>query len=432
MEGAAMAQGAGVPMPVDAAGLEPWEAESRRRAKEGRLALFPLRDVSEYGHRTFGARAERAARAGLTWDQIALVPPLFTPRRFDKMVELGREPYFTDVDLATTIGGFHSAAPYYASAMGGTAAASLGGAGIAEACARRGLPLVLGENVATVRGYDKRLHPGHPSFKERCRAYADALPERRGGLVIQQSVEDADAELWNRVYSDPAFEPLLSTGRLGFELKCGQGAKPGLGGLTLVSGADARRLKAKFLVQEEDLGHGHRMRHSAPGTYTEEILRNQVRLMRNNYPRAKVWIKLPPTRDVDAAAQVAWEAGADAVTVDGAEGGSGLAPTAFLDHLGLPLLECLLLLGRPDPRRCLHVSGGFHEGSRVVKALCLGARAVGLGRALMAAQDAEEAQGVERFLDVLETELRMVVSALGKYRAAELDGEDLFLPRGPA
>jgi len=417
-------------MPVDAAGLEPWEAESRRRAKDGLLALFPLRDVSEYGHRTFGQRTERAARSGLSWDQIALAPPLFTPKRFERMLELGREPYFSDVDLSTKVGGFASPVPFYLSAMGGTSAASHGGFALATTAAQRGIPLVLGENISTVRGYEKRTQADHPSFKERAKAYLKALPEKLGGLVIQQSVEDADSELWNHVYSDPDFEPLLATGRLGFELKCGQGAKPGLGGLTLVGAADAKRLKTKFLVQEHDIGHSHRMRHSAPGTYTEEILRNQVRLMRNNYPRARIWIKLPPTRDVDAAAATCWDAGADAVTVDGAEGGTGLAPSAFLDHMGLPLLECLFLLGRPDAKHCLHVSGGFHEGARIVKALCLGARAVGLGRAALAAHDADEDHGLGKFFDVLDLELRMLVSGLGKYRVPDLAAEDLFLPRG--
>ena len=40
--------------------------------------------------------------------------------------------------------------------------------------------------------------------------------------------------------------------------------------------------------------------------------------MRNNFPRAKVWVKLIPGRDVAEAVQVA-VSGADAVTVDGAE-----------------------------------------------------------------------------------------------------------------
>lgn len=51
--------------------------------------------------------------------------------------------------------------------------------------------------------------------------------------------------------------------------------------------------------------------------------------------------------DVAEATEVAWAAGADAVTVDGAEGGSGWAPTGFLDQVGLPLAECLRRIGSP-------------------------------------------------------------------------------------
>ncbi|MFD2284398.1 hypothetical protein ACFSUJ_34675 [Streptomyces lusitanus] len=47
---------------------------------------------------------------------------------------------------------------------------------------------------------------------------------------MQQSTEDADAEVWNLVHSDPAARPLLDSGRLAFELKVGQGAKPASAG----------------------------------------------------------------------------------------------------------------------------------------------------------------------------------------------------------
>ncbi len=413
-------------MPVDA---DPYDAV-RRRARQGAAALFPFDDPAEYGTRPVGASRMRAARGGLRWEDIAIAPPLFTPRRYEKMLDLGREPYYTDVDLAVDLGGFSSRLPIYASAMGSTEIASRTSLPIARAAGAAGVPLVLGENVTTVRGYATPSSEGHPSLKQRADAYSGTLDEDVGGLVIQQSVEDADAELWNQVYSDPDFEPLLSTGRLGFELKCGQGAKPGLGGLTLVTGDDAERLGKHFLVEETEVGGGLRMRHSAPGTYSEEILRQQIRLMRNNYPRARVWVKLPPTRDMDAAARVAWDAGADAVTVDGAEAGSGLAPTAFLDDVGLPLLECLFLLGRPPADRCLTVSGGFADAGRIVKALALGARSVGLGRALLVALDEGGADGLDRYLQTAAAEMRLLVSAVGKYRVAELTPEDLFLPQG--
>ncbi|MEW5660648.1 glutamate synthase-related protein, partial [Streptomyces cinereoruber] len=72
-------------------------------------------------------------------------------------------------------------------------------------------------------------------------------------------------------------------------------------------------------------------------------------------------------------------AGADAVTVDGAEGGTGWAPGVFLDQVGLPLAEALRRIGTPTG--CLLATGGVWEGGRAVRALALGAGAVGLGRA---------------------------------------------------
>ena len=66
------------------------------------------------------------------------------------------------------------------------------------------------------------------SLLGRITAYAEHALAGCGGVVVQQSTEDADAEVWNLVYSDPNVQPLLESGRLAFELKVGQGAKPGL------------------------------------------------------------------------------------------------------------------------------------------------------------------------------------------------------------
>jgi glutamate synthase domain-containing protein 2 len=148
--------------------------------------------------------------------------------------------------------------------------------------------------------------------------------------------------------------------------------------------------------------------------------------MRNNFPRARVWVKLPPGRDIGAAAEVAWAAGADAVTVDGAEGGTGWAPAGFLGHVGLPLAECLRRIG--TPRGCLLASGRMWAGPRAVKTLALGASAVGLGRAALIAADEDPEHGLRRLLECLELELRLLISALGKYTPAALGGEDIWLP----
>jgi hypothetical protein len=288
--------------------------------------------------------------------------------------------------------------------------------------------MVIGENLVPVGGY-RRAAGSESPILARLRAYAAECPPQLGGVVVQQSTEDADSEVWNLVYSDPSVRDLVESGRLAFELKTGQGAKPGLGGMTVVDTADAARLADRFAVRDV-LGDAGWLRCATPGTFTEEILRQQVRFMRNNFPRARVWVKFHPGRDVGHAAATAWAAGADAVTVDGAQGGTGWAPRAFLGQVGLPLGECLRRIG--TPAGCLLASGRIWEGGRAVKALAAGATAVGLGRAALLAVDTDAEHGLVRLVEALALEARLLVSALGRYTAAALTPDDLWWPGAPA
>ena len=405
------------------------ESAVRSRARSGAAGAFP--DPGEYGCALFGA--DPAVAPGATADPLdvlRLVPPVFVPGRLAKLVELAREPVYQDVELDTLIGGFRSTQPLYLSAFGSTRAASVDlGLAASRQAGRLGIPMVIGENVMPVNGYGRLSGDAGRSLLGRITAYAARLPAGRGGVVVQQSTEDADAEVWNLVYSDPNVQALLESGRLAFELKVGQGAKPGLGGMTLVDQAAAARLGDAFTM-DPLFGGGTVLRCASPGTFTEEILRQQIRLMRNNYPRARVWVKLPPARDVRAAALVAWDAGADAVTVDGAEAGTGWAPAAFLLHVGLPLGECLRRIG--EHPSCLLVSGRMWEGARVAKCIALGASAVGLGRAALIAVDTDAEHGLANLVECLSLELRMLTSALGKYHVGELDREDLWPLAGPS
>lgn len=412
------------------------EAAIRARAREGAAAIFPDRD--SYGRTLFGAGPAAAAADEL--DRMRIVPPVFVPGRLEKLFDLGREPMYGDVDLTGSVGGLTTPLPVFVCAFGSTRVSG-GDLGIATStqAGRLGLPMVIGENLVPMRGYG-RLPAGESSTEgrmllDRIRAYAEAS-SGGGGVVVQQSTEDADAEVWNLVYSDPYATGLLDTRRLAFELKVGQGAKPGLGGMTMMTPEAAAAVCRRYVVDDtlgtgNGTGAGTVLRSSSPGTFTDEILRHQVRLMRNNYPRALVWVKLHPGRDVAAAAQVAWQAGADAVTVDGAEGGTGWAPAVFLDQVGLPLAECLRRLAshRPGARLGdLNVSGRIWEGARALKCLALGASAVGLGRAALLAVDEDPADGLTRLVRCLELELRLLVSALGKYQVSQLDPEDLWQP----
>ncbi|GAA2834960.1 glutamate synthase-related protein [Kitasatospora sp. CM 4170] len=405
------------------------EEEVRRRARAGVAAAFP--PPGEYGRVLFGAeRPDGPADLRDPLDALRLVPPVFMPQRLARLIDLGREPDYRDVELTTDIGGFTSALPVYVSALGSTRAA---GGDLGQALSRQagalGVPMVIGENVVPVNGYGRLGEAADQALLGRLRAYAAELPDGLGGVAVQQSTEDADAEVWNLVYSDPAALPLLETGRLAFELKVGQGAKPGLGGMTVLDPEAAARLGDRYGL-DPVFGDGRVLRSSTPGTFTAEILRQQVRLMRNNFPRARVWVKLHPGRDVAEAARVAAGAGADAVTVDGAEGGTGWAPEAFPAQVGLPLAECLRRLAVAGPPPCLLVSGRIWEGARAVKALALGARAVGLGRAAVLASAEDPQDGLVRFAQCLALELRLLISALGKYAPTALDLSDVWSADG--
>lgn len=401
--------------------------EVRGRARIGPAAVFPGADG--YGHTLYGQDLAQIAVDDI--DRLRIVAPTFVPQRLEALFDLAREPLYTDVELDTDIGGFRSTLPCYLSAFGSTQVASRDlGVAVSAQAGRLGIPMVIGENVVPVNGYGRAEDAQTASaLLARLRAYANAVGPDTGGVIIQQSTEDADAEVWNLVYSDPSATALLETGRLGFELKVGQGAKPGLGGMTVVDAATAERLNGAYALDGDvDFG-GRVLRNSSPGTFTDEILRQQIRLMRNNFPRSRVWVKLPPSRDVADAARVCWEAGADSVTVDGAEGGSGWAPLSFLGHMGLPLAECL---ARVEPGgRCLLASGRMWEGTRIVKTLALGARAAGLGRAALLAVDEDPQAGLERLVACLALELRMLTSALGKYRIGQLDITDVWAPGTP-
>ncbi len=306
--------------------------------------------------------------------------------------------------------------PVYLSAFGSTQVAStdLGQAASRQAGAL-GIPMVIGENIVPVNGYG-RLGTTDKSLLERISAYAETSPDGWGGVVVQQSTEDADAEVWNLVYSDLSAQPLLDSGRLAFELKVGQGAKPGLGGMTVLDADKAARIAEAFAI--DPLFGSRVLRSSSPGTFTEEILHQQIRFMRNNFPRAKVWVKLPPARDIGSAVRVAWGAGADAVTVDGAEGGTGWAPSGCLRRIG-------------EPEGCLLVTGRMWEGSRAAKAVALGARAVGLGRAALLAVDEDPEEGLVRLAECLALELRLLISSVGKYAPWALGSEDVWSRPAP-
>ncbi|KUO87412.1 MAG: glutamate synthase [Thermoproteus sp. JCHS_4] len=398
------------------------------RALKGRDAVYPFGLIASYGSAVLGSSIyERGCPRFKTLNAVVLMPPAFTPRRLEKAAELLREPSFMDVKTDAVVGGFQSSLPVVVGSMGSTHIASKTALEIARAAARSGVVYGIGENVATVRGYSERLTRGHPSFKERLLAYLTNI-DKKGGVFIQQSVEDAYDELWNRVYSDKDVEQYLEEGRIGFEIKIGQGAKPGLGGVIKVPRSQAERLRAKYKFDDAELKEKYITRYSVPGTFTAEILAGTIRFMRTAYPRARIWIKLGPFRDALDVIRIAAEEGADAVVIDGKEGGTGMAPTAAMKDLGYPTLVGLKAIRKAREeghKMSLLIAGRLYDGGHVVKSLALGASGAYMARPLLIAALARGEKGVENYIESLKVEIQMLVSALGKYDVADVGPEDV-------
>jgi len=112
-------------------------------------------------------------------------------------------------------------------------------------------------------------------------------------------------------------------------------------------------------------------------------------------------------------ARLAVETGAAAVYVS-THGGR------ILDHTpgAIDLLpEIVDAIGR---RSEIYVDSGFSRGSDVVKAIALGADAVGLGRLQLFSLAAAGAQGVRRMLEIMEEEINHVMALIGATRLTDL------------
>jgi len=150
--------------------------------------------------------------------------------------------------------------------------------------------------------------------------------------------------------------------------------------------------------------------------------------MKTAYPRAKIWIKLGPFRDALDVIRIAAEEGADAVVIDGKEGGTGMAPTAAMKDLGYPTLAALKFMRRARAEAykiSLLIGGRLYDGGHVVKSLALGASSTYMARPFLIAALARGEKGVENYIESLKVEIQMLTSALGKYDVGEISSEDV-------
>ncbi|KAL1756152.1 FMN-dependent dehydrogenase-domain-containing protein [Schizophyllum commune] len=97
-----------------------------------------------------------------------------------------------------------------------------------------------------------------------------------------------------------------------------------------------------------------------------------------------------------------------------------------LDY-SLPPIEVLYRLRKHHPevfgKMEIYIDGGITRGSDVLKAVCLGATAVGLGRPYLYAQGAYGVSGVKRITHILETEIVTAMRLMGASSVKDLTPE---------
>ena len=106
--------------------------------------------------------------------------------------------------------------------------------------------------------------------------------------------------------------------------------------------------------------------------------------------RIPIYVKIGATRTYYDVA-LAVKAGADAIVLDGMQGGTAATHEVFIEHVGIPILAAIpqaveSLVELDMHRRVqLIVSGGIRTGADVAKAMALGADAVAIGTAVLIA-----------------------------------------------
>ncbi len=171
------------------------------------------------------------------------------------------------------------------------------------------------------------------------------------------------------------------------EIKIGQGAKPGEGGLL-------PGFKVTELIAET--------RHTPRGIdlispsnnhdiYSIEDLAQVIEELKTANPHAKVSVKIPAVPFIGPIATGIAKAHADIIAISGYDGGTGAARKHALRHVGMPVElgvkeahRALLKAGLRD-RVEIWADGGIKAGHDVIKLIMLGANRVGFGTMAMAA-----------------------------------------------
>ncbi len=186
-----------------------------------------------------------------------------------------------------------------------------------------------------------------------------------------------------------------STGRFGIddsvlkkadavEIKIGQGAKGGMGGLLPKEKVTDEIAEIRKIEKGKDV---HSPAYHLDIKNTDD-LKKRVEWLREVTGGVPVIIKLA-AGDVENDVKLAVLANPDVIAIDGMGGGTGAAPEVMLNEVGVPTLAALIrardVLDKIGAKQELWIGGGLNKGGDFAKALALGADGVFIATSLLIA-----------------------------------------------
>ncbi|PKO14421.1 MAG: glutamate synthase [Chloroflexi bacterium HGW-Chloroflexi-10] len=229
---------------------------------------------------------------------------------------------------------------------------------------------------------------GEPSF----RAYADAAAQLDIVCINGEGGELPD--MMNQTTKNRGQQ--VASGRFGvnsqflnsaavIEIKIGQGAKPGEGGMLPGYKVSAKVAEARHTTPGVSLlspSNNHDL-------YSIEDLAQLIEELKVVNPLAKVSVKCPVVPGIGVIAVGIAKAGADIINLSGYDGGTGAARKHALQYVGLPaevgVIQAHRALVESGLRHKVEIwcDGGMKMGEDVVKMVLLGANRVGFGTLAM-------------------------------------------------
>ncbi len=273
----------------------------------------------------------------------------------------------------------------------------------------------------------------------------DKLFQRKYPLVVQYAS--------GRFWKDPSY--LLNAD--GIEIKIGQGAKIGHGGLLPGS-------KVTELVAENRGILPNKPAHS-PSRHLdilgpEDLVAKILEIRELTEWKTPIIVKVGASRVYDDM-EIILKSYADCATVDGLSGGTGAAPFEVREDIGINTIAALLPIRNAisdyykthdkDGFKLL-VNGGVWDSERIAKCMALGADGVGIGTGFLLAMgctliqechtdicpagiagsfeklDVEKsADGIFNYIKATKTELENITGSLGRENIKDIKMDDLVV-----